>query len=390
MARPLLPPGGSLNSSRATKSPYSVLGVDGAALVRLADDGAVLDLVLSIGPAQPSKSLPLKTSSKPLWSLTSRSSSLASLGGDLADEDVAPADLAAVGLQLDRPFPQQRQLAVPVVLQPGVVDDELVVEIHGDPLAELEDAEAVPFAERLVGQDERIFAGSAGAVVPQAAAALVGAEVPLAAFLGVVPDLHLRRGPQIDAAVALGEHLVVDQQLDVAVVLVGGQVGALAVVDDLAVLDLPVLLDVLVPFVDLGLALAPRTWPPACTDRSVGIPCQPVRSLPLNRAVKPFGASPPVRGLSIGQLVCRRPVPPRRGGSGERRRCVVCGEEIVDIGKSCGGREGVAFGGAAARCSREAISFSSEPPTIIFVEDGLRQYFARRALSARRPSISPS
>ena len=108
-------------------------------------------------------------------------------------------------------------LRVPEVLQAGVIDDELVVEVDGDALADHEDAEAVPLAERLVGQDERVLAGRAGAVVPQAAGALVGAEVPLAAFLGVVPDLHLRRGPQVDAAVGLGHGLVVDQQLDVAV-----------------------------------------------------------------------------------------------------------------------------------------------------------------------------
>ena len=40
---------------------------------------------------------------------------------------------------------------------------------------------------------------------------------------------------------AFGDGLVVDEQLDVAVVLVGREVGAVAVVDEFAVLDPPVL-----------------------------------------------------------------------------------------------------------------------------------------------------
>ena len=141
--------------------------------------------------------------------------------------------------------------AIPEVLHRGVVDDELAVQVDGRPRADLEDAEAVPLAERLVGQDERVAAGGLGAVVEQAAGALVGPAIPLAPLLGRVPDLHLRRAPEVDAAVGLGDGLVVDQQLDVAVFLVGGQVGALAVVDQLAVLDAPVLLGVLGPLGEL-------------------------------------------------------------------------------------------------------------------------------------------
>ena len=148
-----------------------------------------------------------------------------------------------------------------------MIDDELVVEVDRRALADLEDAERVPLAERLVGQDERVLARGALAVVPQAAGALVGPAVPLAAFLGVVPDLHLRRGPQVDAAVGLGHRLVVEQQLDVAVLLVGGQVGALAVVDQLAVLDLPVLGPVHLSLARLRPAPR-RSSRPACGDRS--------------------------------------------------------------------------------------------------------------------------
>ena len=102
----------------------------------------------------------------------------------------------------------------------------------------------VPLADRLVGQDQGVLAGRAGAVVPEPARALVGPHAGVAR-LGEVPDLDLRVAAEIDAAIPLGADLEIDLQLDVAVVLVGGEVGALAVVDDHAVLDPPVLLQVL-------------------------------------------------------------------------------------------------------------------------------------------------
>src|SRR5207248_11749962 len=72
--------------------------------------------------------------------------------GDSPEENVPPADLAAVRLELDRTLLGQRQLAVPEVFQPGVIHHQLAIEVDGDPLADHEDTETVPFAERLVGQ----------------------------------------------------------------------------------------------------------------------------------------------------------------------------------------------------------------------------------------------
>src|SRR5690606_38707904 len=114
------------------------------------------------------------------------------LRADLADPDVAPPDLAAVRLELDRSRARQRLRPIPEVLHPGAVDGELVVQPHPGALADLDDADRVPLAERSVRLDERILAGRAGRVVPETAGALVGAEMPLAAFLRGVPDLHLR------------------------------------------------------------------------------------------------------------------------------------------------------------------------------------------------------
>jgi hypothetical protein len=101
-------------------------------------------------------------------------------GGEFADEDVPPADLAAVGLELDRALLRHRHGAVVVILHPGIVDDLLVVERHRHLVAAHHDPEAVPLAERLVGLDERILAGSAGGIVPQAARALRESRITLA------------------------------------------------------------------------------------------------------------------------------------------------------------------------------------------------------------------
>ena len=103
------------------------------------------------------------------------------VGGNLADKQVPPADLAAVRLKWIGAAFSERELRGSSSSQARVIDHELVVEPDGHARADLEDAQGIPFAERLVGQHERVFAGGAGAVVPEAADALIGAEAPLAA-----------------------------------------------------------------------------------------------------------------------------------------------------------------------------------------------------------------
>ena len=143
-----------------------------------------------------------------------------------------------MGLELDRAFLGHAQLAVVIVFELGVIHHEFVVEIHGDFVADHFDAERIPFAERFVGEDERVFAGRAGAVVPEAAGAFVSAEFEFGLF-GVIPNLHLRHAAQINAAVGEGNGLVFHEQLEVAVVLFGRGVHSVAVVHQFVALDVP-------------------------------------------------------------------------------------------------------------------------------------------------------
>ena len=165
------------------------------------------------------------------------------LGGDLAHEQVPPADFTAVRLQHDRALGRQRLRAVPVVLHHGAVHDELVVQPHPGTVADLANTELVPFAEGLVRQHQRIAAGRVGAVVEQSARSQVwpARRVLLVEDLSRVPDLYLRSAPQIDATVGRRHGLVLDQKLDVAELFVRRGIGPLAVVHQFAVLDRPVL-----------------------------------------------------------------------------------------------------------------------------------------------------
>ena len=109
----------------------------------------------------------------------------------------------------------------------------------------------VPFAEGLVHQLGRVLA-LFPLVIPKPARTLVGSKLELA-LLGGVPDLHLGDAPQIDTTVAQRQHLVVDEEFKVAIVLVGGQIEALAVVDQFTILDRPVGVKVVALIIALGI-----------------------------------------------------------------------------------------------------------------------------------------
>ena len=206
-------------------------GVKGAAFVGPALEGAINHLVRVCWPGPAGQIAAVEDGAEAVLAVAGEDP-VGLVGPDFAHEQVAPANFPAMGLELDRALEGHRSLAVVVILEQGMVHHELAIEPDADARADHEDADLVPLAERLVGQDQRVFTGSAGAVVPEAAGALVGAQGELR-LLGVIPDLDLGAAPQVNARIGLGDRLVLKEQLEVAVILLRGGVGALAVVDQL-------------------------------------------------------------------------------------------------------------------------------------------------------------
>src|SRR6188474_1206516 len=65
--------------------------------------------------------------------------------------DVAEVERVAVVLELDGAFGIEGLVALPVVFHRDLIDDELVVELHADLVADDLDPERVPLADRLIG-----------------------------------------------------------------------------------------------------------------------------------------------------------------------------------------------------------------------------------------------
>ena len=122
---------------------------------------------------------------------------------------------------------------------PGVIDDELVVEVDGRRVRRPGGCGSVFHSPNgLSAWTSGSRPGAPLAVVEQPAGALVGPAVPLAALLGRSPRSAPAASPAGRCRCRPSATVLYSmQQLDVAVLAVGGQVGALAVVDQLAVLD---------------------------------------------------------------------------------------------------------------------------------------------------------
>ena len=214
-----------------------VVGV--AALALFADDGAVDDVVVPDRAGPAGEILAVEDAGEAGLAVRGQDA-VGFVAADLTDGDIAPAYGRAVGLQADRAAGGQGRLTVVVVLHDRVVHGLLAVEPDAHARAGHDDPQGVPFAGGLVGQHERVLAGVALGVVPERAGAQLGA-VLVGLLIRGVPDLDLGRAAQVDARVALGGHVVFQDELEVAVFLVRRGVGAGAWVEDLAVLDGPVL-----------------------------------------------------------------------------------------------------------------------------------------------------
>lgn len=171
---------------------------------------------------------------------------------ELFDEDVAPADCSPVGLQLDGAGRWEWTTFVKVVLQWRFIDDKFVIEVHGDDITNHLDLHAVPLAEGFVGENQGVFTRAAFFVVPKSSGAFVGTVFPFSPFFGRVPDLDLRNGAEVDAAVGLCDGLVLQKEDEVFVVLIGGEVEPMSIVHKFVSFDAPMLVDVSEAFLFLG------------------------------------------------------------------------------------------------------------------------------------------
>ena len=248
-----------------------ILGQEVPSLAGLADDRAVFYFVAFDGTHPPTQIFAVHLLHKSRVRSAAGEIPVGLVGTNFANEDIAPTDLAAVGLELNRPFRKRRIAHETVrqflrwlgifgrarrrvgeiasflvrkeILQHRVIHDLLSVEDDGDAFANHPDVKPIPLAKRPVHFFRRVLAGAAFAVVPQSSGALVLTK-PARIALRRVPNLHLRDPTQIDTAVTVGQRLVIHHQLKVAVVFIAREIQALAVVDQFTLGHAPVGVDV--------------------------------------------------------------------------------------------------------------------------------------------------
>ena len=162
----------------------------------------------------------------------------------LADVNVAEPKFVAVVLQLNLAGLKQRLRAVPEIFQRHIARHECAVEKHMHAIAHHQDAETVP--ARLISHHQRFARAFLVVVQPARTHHRVGLATAR------IPDLHLRRAAQIDAAVALRQNLPFHQHLEVAIVARGGQAVALAIERQCALLHRPVVAHALIGLVLRG------------------------------------------------------------------------------------------------------------------------------------------
>src|SRR6185369_17255500 len=150
--------------------------------------------------------------------------------------DVFEPEMVSMILQFDLASGENRLLAVPIVFQSLVLNDQLAVKEHMDLFPNHHDLKPVPLSNWFVHDLDGI--GGVGFVIEQTAGA--NRAVEPCARGEWVPDLHLRAASQVNPAVTFGWNLPIHVHLEVAVVLHRAKAASFAVEKDLAILHLPV------------------------------------------------------------------------------------------------------------------------------------------------------
>src|SRR5712691_1417279 len=123
-----------------------LFGVNRAALSRSASDGALLHLIIVQRPGPAFEIFAIEDGFK-TGRVSVPQQFIRLFRTDLAQEKIAPANFAAVSLELKRSFGGHRQLPIVIIFHQGAVHSLLVIEPDPDSRAGHDDPEMVPLPE---------------------------------------------------------------------------------------------------------------------------------------------------------------------------------------------------------------------------------------------------
>src|SRR3954467_11384647 len=171
----IIAPGRQLEFHTGDEIAVFARGVNRPTFFGLALDRAVHDLVF-VGRAGPAFEIAAIEDGLEPFAPARSEQAIGFIGTDLAQEDIPPAGFAVVSLELNRAarrdgFEMIGAGRIVVIFKERVIHGKFAVQPDADARADHKDANRVPFAKRFIGQDERVFAGRAGTVVPEAAGA---------------------------------------------------------------------------------------------------------------------------------------------------------------------------------------------------------------------------
>ena len=286
---------------------FAGLGVDSCVLIRFCTNksAALLHIRRAIASCKVGVESSIKTgvqtqrSGDRFLSGTRRRQNLCCFGSaNLTDKNVAPANLASMGLKQNLTFRRERLCSIPIILHHVAIDDELVVQPNPRLGPDLANPKPIPLAKRRIGKHVRFASRAAALIVVQR----TGAQVRLAVLaLGIeklipVPDLDLRIAAKVNPTVSPSDGFVFDEQFHVAQVFIRVGVGPVAVVDQLPVFDRPMFAKIRALLGEMGLAffasqLGAGMW---------------IQAMPAGKVLAVKKGTEPLGRIGLGGVGCGR------------------------------------------------------------------------------------